>query len=748
MSGPHPRRDYELTIRQEPKQARMCGVGGKADRRPIDPPPIVQLRVIDPPVDPNDPHSGHDPTAFLQNPYYFMFACLAKPDDDTELHWLKDGRTKCTTGSVVSSLYHLRDAESADNADVGFFVFPDLSVRTEGSYRLKLSLYEIVGNSVRHCKSIFSAPFYVFTAKKFPGMEESTPLSCSLADQGIKIRIRKDIRSRKRPPPQNVQLMSVGAGDGGGSSLDRQLPVEPEPASPVSCASSPDLGIRSGKRRKMHNQEELQPEAEQTTHLPPPQSRWGSVSADSEGASVIPPPPGASRSETPPGPQILPAGAPQVEPQASVSGTSMNPPTPTTGPSSGHPRINAWYAPPPPPPAPPAPPPSAPVAQTAYDSPNQPPPGPPPQGYYYQAPPHPPPPQYPYPYTPYAPNNAPPPQHSSWGYDPYYNAHHGHHPAAPHHPHPHAPPPMPPYGYHPQSYPPPYYDSHSHPHPHYHAPSHHHPHAYPYEYGAPPPPPQQPQMAGPPASPPPTTKENESQPSSRGADPQSVPHSSNAAPPYSTHPGSRPYHPYYPPPPSMPTSAPGHWYGQHSAHPSPALGQPPHQPQPGHPHPPPPAPPAQTSVPPPPPPPSASASHLGHSAYQAPPPSNSSLWDSGGGGGSHANNESYNRSRSPPPPHAHGYYHKNTSNTSVDGPIQLAPMRSHTEPSSHDGNGISSSGISGFGHSGTRLPAPLNTSGVYRGSGGYGGGGGSGTEGRAKLDIRNIVDDRRDDDES
>lgn len=27
--------------------------------------------------------------SYLQNPYYFMFACLAKPDDDTELHWLK-----------------------------------------------------------------------------------------------------------------------------------------------------------------------------------------------------------------------------------------------------------------------------------------------------------------------------------------------------------------------------------------------------------------------------------------------------------------------------------------------------------------------------------------------------------------------------------------------------------------------------------------------------------------------------------
>jgi hypothetical protein len=109
---------------------------------------------------------------FLQNPYYFMFASLAKPDDDTELHWMKvccftacpivlsyrfclaplihiivlpqDGKTRCTTGSVVSSLYHLKDSEN-ENRDAGFFVFPDLSVRQEGSYRLKLSLFEVVG---------------------------------------------------------------------------------------------------------------------------------------------------------------------------------------------------------------------------------------------------------------------------------------------------------------------------------------------------------------------------------------------------------------------------------------------------------------------------------------------------------------------------------------------------------------------------------------------------------------------------
>ena len=103
-----------------------------ADRRPIDPPPIVQLRVIDKarknlpspspsPPPPTQHHQQQQPPSshphaqqqqqqhessgpldtsmltpagfgaspFLQNPYYFMFASLAKPDDDTELHWMK-----------------------------------------------------------------------------------------------------------------------------------------------------------------------------------------------------------------------------------------------------------------------------------------------------------------------------------------------------------------------------------------------------------------------------------------------------------------------------------------------------------------------------------------------------------------------------------------------------------------------------------------------------------------------------------
>ena len=40
--------------------------------------------------------------------------------------------------------------------------------------------------------STFSSVFSVFSAKKFPGVIESTPLSKCFATQGIKIPIRKD----------------------------------------------------------------------------------------------------------------------------------------------------------------------------------------------------------------------------------------------------------------------------------------------------------------------------------------------------------------------------------------------------------------------------------------------------------------------------------------------------------------------------------------------------------------------------
>ncbi|KAJ2675193.1 hypothetical protein IWW42_001339 [Coemansia sp. RSA 1085] len=136
----------------------------------------------------SDPTTANN-RVYLHNPYYFMYATLMDERGERELNTLSDKKARTMTGSVVASLAHLKDIDGNDGA---FFVFPDLSVRCEGIYRLKFSLFEIVGNQVFFCKSITSAMFTVYSAKKFPGMEESTRLTKLFAEQGLKIRVRKE----------------------------------------------------------------------------------------------------------------------------------------------------------------------------------------------------------------------------------------------------------------------------------------------------------------------------------------------------------------------------------------------------------------------------------------------------------------------------------------------------------------------------------------------------------------------------
>jgi hypothetical protein len=90
------------------------------------------------------------------------------------------------TGTPVSSLYHLKDL---DNTDAAFFVFPDLGVRKEGKYKLKMTLFEIVeyvplvlilaradpcSQEVYYCTTMFTQTFNVYSAKKFPGMSSES----------------------------------------------------------------------------------------------------------------------------------------------------------------------------------------------------------------------------------------------------------------------------------------------------------------------------------------------------------------------------------------------------------------------------------------------------------------------------------------------------------------------------------------------------------------------------------------------
>lgn len=192
---------YQLSVIQQPDQARACGSGQKAnsDRRPVDPPPVVELRIIEG----HSVDTGRDIT-FEYDAHFFLFASLEHCRTIAQPRNAPAVNPPILTGVPASGMAYLDRPKEA-----GYFIFPDLSVRHEGIYVLNFSLFE----STRHqadldstdaeCgvdfrMSVKTRPFQVFSAKKFPGLEQSTQLSIMVAEQGCRVRIRREIRMRKR----------------------------------------------------------------------------------------------------------------------------------------------------------------------------------------------------------------------------------------------------------------------------------------------------------------------------------------------------------------------------------------------------------------------------------------------------------------------------------------------------------------------------------------------------------------------
>ncbi|KAG4426429.1 hypothetical protein IFR04_000311 [Cadophora malorum] len=203
---------YDLTVIQQPERARACGSGAKssADRRPVDPPPVVELRIFEKLAE------KWDDITFAYGANFFLFATLevARPIAHGRVQQPAAPQVPVLTGMPVSGMAYLdRPAEA------GYFIFPDLSVRHEGKYILSFNLYEetrpdaeqdikdpkSMGGAVMSPDASFdwrleikSELFTVFSAKKFPGLAESTSLSRTVAEQGCRVRIRRDVRMRRR----------------------------------------------------------------------------------------------------------------------------------------------------------------------------------------------------------------------------------------------------------------------------------------------------------------------------------------------------------------------------------------------------------------------------------------------------------------------------------------------------------------------------------------------------------------------
>ena len=130
------------------------------------------------------------------------------------------------TGTCAAGTSHLEKPHPA-----AYFIFPDLSVRHEGWYNLRFSLFEKITNEAdrgidehletcqqqedKHSPSVWdglvnrmevrTSKFQVYSAKKFPGLKGSTDLSRLIADQGCRVRIRREVRQRKRPAKEGVE---------------------------------------------------------------------------------------------------------------------------------------------------------------------------------------------------------------------------------------------------------------------------------------------------------------------------------------------------------------------------------------------------------------------------------------------------------------------------------------------------------------------------------------------------------------
>ncbi|EPS25716.1 hypothetical protein PDE_00650 [Penicillium oxalicum 114-2] len=214
---------YTLSVMQQPERARACGAGAKssADRRPVDPPPVVELRIFE--SDPTNDAQKTDIT-FAYNANFFLYATL---DSVRHMAAMRGSAAPSTSVPVLTGVPVAGVAYLDRPSQAGYFIFPDLSVRHEGRFRLSFHLYEEIKDvkdadqdantplpsqaprsasaqslspqSYLHFRlEVQSLPFTVYSAKKFPGLATSTSLSRIIAEQGCRVRIRRDVRMRRR----------------------------------------------------------------------------------------------------------------------------------------------------------------------------------------------------------------------------------------------------------------------------------------------------------------------------------------------------------------------------------------------------------------------------------------------------------------------------------------------------------------------------------------------------------------------
>lgn len=168
-------------------------------------------------------------------------------EDETEVPGEGNGMpsTRRLMGTLVASPYQAKDEHGVAGT---FFVFPDLSCRSPGRYRLRFKLLRVdptmmmPGAVHGTVASIVTDIFSVYSAKDFPGMRASSALLKSLRRQGLNVGVKKGSEARK-----GRSNNKKGSGDEDDDDSDEDV-VEVRRGSQASGES--DSGVDSSPKKK------------------------------------------------------------------------------------------------------------------------------------------------------------------------------------------------------------------------------------------------------------------------------------------------------------------------------------------------------------------------------------------------------------------------------------------------------------------------------------------------------------------
>lgn len=193
------RKKCRLEVAQNPGDGLISVTGKEKSRRSLDPPPIVEMFVDD----------DMDPARlYMNSPNLFCMIHLV-PKDSDEPHRLPDNEP-VMLGTLCSSIHRLKGSPdtTGKTSEGGYFIFGDVTVRVTGTWRLKYTLHDISfasdvdmtnGKTPRKLATTFSKTFKVVSGNKdYKGLGESTDLTKGFADQGVRLRLRKEQPKQKR----------------------------------------------------------------------------------------------------------------------------------------------------------------------------------------------------------------------------------------------------------------------------------------------------------------------------------------------------------------------------------------------------------------------------------------------------------------------------------------------------------------------------------------------------------------------